>query len=87
MERISQYAVSMHNYTGLSVVVRKKVVYPLSYEDVRDYLLLVMRSRGRKVPEYSAKTIIRVHEIREISSPECISRGHDGRAFRAHDHY
>lgn len=59
-----RYAVSTQNLAGFSVVVREKVAHPVPSDDVRQFLSLVMRSREWQVPGYTAKTIIRAHEIR-----------------------
>lgn len=60
-----QYAVSGQNLTEFSVVVREKVAHPVPSDVVRQFLSLIMRSRDWQVLGYSAKTIIRAHEIRD----------------------
>lgn len=60
-----RYAVSTQNLAEFSVVVREKVAHPVPSDDVRQFLSLMMRSRGWEVLGYSAKTIIRAHEIRD----------------------
>ena len=60
-----RYAVSTQNLAEFSVVVREKVAHPVSSEDVRQFLSLIMRSRDWEVIGYGAKTIIRAHEIRD----------------------
>lgn len=60
-----QYAVSVQNLAEFSVVVREKVAHPVPSDDVQQFLSLIMRSRDWKVLGYSAKTIIRAHEIRD----------------------
>ena len=60
-----RYAVSTQNLAEFSVVVREKVAHPVPSDDVRQFLSLVMRSREWQVLGYTAKTIIRAHEIRD----------------------
>ena len=63
--RKERYAVSTQNLAEFSVVVREKVAHPVPSDDVRQFLSLVMRSREWQVLGYTAKTIIRAHEIRD----------------------
>jgi len=60
-----RYVVSTQNLAEFSVVVREKVAHPVPSEDVRQLLSLIMRSRDWQVVGYSAKTLIRAHEIRD----------------------
>ena len=60
-----RYAVSTQNLAEFSVIVREKVAHPVPSEDVRQFLSLIMRSHSWQVLGYSAKTIIRAHEIRD----------------------
>ena len=60
-----RYAVSTQNLAEFSVVVREKVAHPVPSDDFRQFLSLVMRSREWQVLGYTAKTIIRAHEIRD----------------------
>jgi predicted nucleic acid-binding protein len=60
-----RFAVSVQNLAEFSVVVREKVAHPVPSDDVRQFLSLIMRSREWQVLGYSAKTIIRAHEIRD----------------------
>jgi predicted nucleic acid-binding protein len=60
-----RFAVSTQNLAEFSVVVREKVETPVPSDDVRQFLLLVMQSKGWKVLDYKAKTIIRAHEIHD----------------------